>query len=1360
MVEELIAFLNFQFELEKKATKLVEGDTVTTVSRWGVNWRAYLTSLERLGVPVAKENRARLDRYKSLQSGPELHQDLINFQARLRQTLRDMTLDQRLPLDFLQRVFRRTNGLPVFIEPRALNSDLNPNNLAHLEFAHSYETETYELYILAIIRDLIIQKRIFQLAQTEGVFFLAEPETMAEAEIMVEPETTAEAETMAEADHAQTSLTEPETMTLADPAQSCPTAASSLDFSPRPELPELVEEPVATTLTLLKKARKLANLTAESPSPRPLAEESSAYSGLTDTPGQTDQVALSLAPIVEGQPVKLADQLAAAKAEPAKVDPDREELLSDPVGPQGGIILNFPANPAEPPAVYDRSGKDNFSDQPDASLEPGQATLDQAVFNFTDASSLELNPLKEPIEPDLSQTVNSLAAQSSSAQPTKTIISPLVEASSSEQEKPSRGSFLSRIIPKLKATIKTVLGKVSPDQEELPPAGHFPAPARVDLEEVGLSRPVKARSLEEPLATKPLEVDLASADLADNLKENLIVLTEDLIITDPLALNPEEPLSLDSLVAQSLEQTPEETFRPTPTETRDYLAETNSEMGATLAEDSPESSLETAASETAETASDEPLAQARPEPGLATEGLTAEADEPEPENSNPAYSGPDSEAIAKKFSDLAAYLTITLGKNRVWLAQEPHNHNSDGQTSVEGIEATDEPVPRLASLIAFAPDQLAKTEVRLEEALQEEAIQEEAIQEEDGVSASNQVVADTETANLLLAESDPDQTSLDLTNLDATAQADSDSLLNNNDLFINNIPLARELCLANQSSPEDATWPETPLPQAALVATSKLIDQLTEAQVEPATSEATESASGEEEYLAANKTESQAEEAAPDLSLTESALPEFALSDQAPAISPETTNQAFALPTDLTEIQPTLEATAQTDFISLELAAGEPADLAKEKAFEEPAEPAAETADLLADQALSALADAQSSLASPDWPALTAAPEPQPTWADYSDLEIINQSKPEFAAQVETGANWTDRGATPASLSTAESLPEEDLSLESLEEPLTPDESSLTLELNQYFQPESEPRTEPSLFDNLSKVDPQKALEAWQALVKKQSQSRATASKPTPVEPAPNPPVPAPAAAAGAENVAATDPNPAASMVFELRPEDIIVVPLSQLDLLPAEPDNSSPEPVRDKATFYFEPPQTTAELELAETPALKLNPSLERNLGLLTESPSTEELSEDLSEDLSVALSDEIRPTPDPVNPVDTTIETTVTSVTTFLAKQLNPAPPAEEALLLTDMLEPERADAPAPAAPTSALSAEPPLDSPVSLEPPAQFQPAESVAPSDQLEQFLEEEANLIFLPEGHLPIEVFLATIEHRWSQRLSMSARAYF
>jgi hypothetical protein len=177
MVEELIAFLNFNFELEKKNTKLVEGESVSIVSRWRVNWREYLQTLTSLGVDVNTENRAPLNRYNTLQSGPELYLDLVNFQSELRQTLVEVAQTQNLPLTFLNRVFRQTNGLPVYIDPIALNSDLNhhnidPDNIDSLKIAHSYESSTYGLFIMAILRDLILQKRIFHLSFSEGLFVL------------------------------------------------------------------------------------------------------------------------------------------------------------------------------------------------------------------------------------------------------------------------------------------------------------------------------------------------------------------------------------------------------------------------------------------------------------------------------------------------------------------------------------------------------------------------------------------------------------------------------------------------------------------------------------------------------------------------------------------------------------------------------------------------------------------------------------------------------------------------------------------------------------------------------------------------------------------------------------------------------------------------------------------------------------------------------------------------------------------------------------------------------------------------------------------------------------------------------------
>ncbi|MDR1922203.1 MAG: hypothetical protein LBS31_10760 [Candidatus Adiutrix sp.] len=170
MAKELIAFLNFKFEQKMVQIKSVSGDSVAQVSRFVINWREYQDVLEAMGLKASLEDRPLFQRYISHKPDEDFFKDLVAFQAELKSLLARVAQERTMPASFWKRVFRDTNGLPMIVEPDS-DGDLSPKKLAAMRFNYVFSADSYRLFILAEVRGLIINKRIFDLTLSAEGFF-------------------------------------------------------------------------------------------------------------------------------------------------------------------------------------------------------------------------------------------------------------------------------------------------------------------------------------------------------------------------------------------------------------------------------------------------------------------------------------------------------------------------------------------------------------------------------------------------------------------------------------------------------------------------------------------------------------------------------------------------------------------------------------------------------------------------------------------------------------------------------------------------------------------------------------------------------------------------------------------------------------------------------------------------------------------------------------------------------------------------------------------------------------------------------------------------------------------------------------
>jgi hypothetical protein len=177
MSNELTAFLNFVFEKKQAMTKVVEDDEISKALRWQLNWREYEAHLRSLGIKADSEERPSLLRYGNPQPDIKVLDDLMDFQATLRKIITNIVIEKKIPPAHYLRFFSEANGVSTFLPlPDTLTSDITPGNIGSLGLHYSYDASTYRIFMSAVIRDMIVDKTIFNLRiDNEGKFYLTSP---------------------------------------------------------------------------------------------------------------------------------------------------------------------------------------------------------------------------------------------------------------------------------------------------------------------------------------------------------------------------------------------------------------------------------------------------------------------------------------------------------------------------------------------------------------------------------------------------------------------------------------------------------------------------------------------------------------------------------------------------------------------------------------------------------------------------------------------------------------------------------------------------------------------------------------------------------------------------------------------------------------------------------------------------------------------------------------------------------------------------------------------------------------------------------------------------------------------------------
>ncbi|MDR1085526.1 MAG: hypothetical protein LBP22_11905 [Deltaproteobacteria bacterium] len=1203
MVEELVAFLNFNFELNQVSTKLVDGDHVSSVNRWRINWREYTDHLKNLGIATEEKNRSGLDRYATLQSGTELYNDLVNFQCSLKDSLTEITENKKVSRDFLQRIFRRTNGLPVYIDPISLNTDLCPDNIGDLRFAQTYETPTYGLFISAILRDLILKKQIFHLTRAGGGNFI---------------------------------------LRLKDDGFSFGLSGSYTSVSElKPGAAFEISQSLETELDLSWADMETDTGFKETSEPEPEPR-------LT---AQTQKPPMSLSsespdPLTSKDPDKLSD----TKEIKAPIDTTEDENIEacpDSFGrtlagqASDGSVSQEP-NSAKTGAEAEASGEAASEVRPETLNLPPEDRAENSDQNLNESSGIRTAERIGDRSANLCGLDNKV--QSSASRP-KILIDPLAEEGPAPElpELPAKTSFWGRLIPKVKAGVKSILAigrkPAEPPEEpdRLSPSILAQAISGVNS---GWSGHQKENSSQFP-------------------EENLIILTEDLIILEPTEDCSTDPDS--SFLSQAPKMAQTEAEESQVPHVGSGLAESDDLNSASLISDGLDI---------------EPSLKAQETENPVTEAQSADEKSVDLDGTLP---------VTGRFSELGAYLAVTLDR------PEDEAQIEADLEAAENTEADSEGNFVLAAakseLLQAGSDEIAPTD-ELEPTDPEVSFAQAASLEDDSVTQKSESSSPFQQAAL---DYEPGSGSESPDSLMKMAIAAVDSL-------------TAEARTTPEAQETDYAQALEVIPPADSIVASPIITEDSKSFLPDA-----EKSGFKDDYEAP-----QSPPAATGAVLAES--PEAYANSFPPADSLK--NLAVSAQAEISNTDFSFSASAssvsQPQFSSENTASSSAADETAEKPGpEDSTYPAPETA-------FEAVCEASGAETSQTQALETS--QVIMVSREVSTYEISAETYPAADGQTETGS---EAEAALIAQAIAREFIQEETAYQAEREDYpdtvetiasSADEFSLVLELDQFLdKPNQAKEAEPSLFDNLdTEVDSQAVVLAWEELVKKQNwtlpdqEAARSQDMNTALE---------------SQDVQATYNSPP---VFELKPEDIITFTLSNAEIIDPDFAHSA------AAASSGEPSGTPAELPLSSESSVEL-----KTLSFAIPQKVEDELNVALSDLIDDLSAEEIQPE---------------SGHQVLTARPLTPAPEEEPLLLVEQFLEPASPNPGAGLAVTDGLPVLPDVyGQPDTL----------SQSPQDISDEYEEEDLNgLLYLPEGFLPTEVFLATMEQRWSLKSPLMTKSAF
>ncbi|MEW6262943.1 MAG: CGNR zinc finger domain-containing protein [Thermodesulfobacteriota bacterium] len=164
MVNELLAFVNFKYKINKMTAKVLIGERIQEEERYALNWREYLNCLEGLDIEVNVETRPFFHRYQNPRPDTDFFHTFMIFQKELQEMLDDIIRTGTIPLAAWQTIFRESEKISEVVVPRTrIDQDVRPEDLTGIRFEKLVTADTYRAFLFGRLRDLIISRQVFRL---------------------------------------------------------------------------------------------------------------------------------------------------------------------------------------------------------------------------------------------------------------------------------------------------------------------------------------------------------------------------------------------------------------------------------------------------------------------------------------------------------------------------------------------------------------------------------------------------------------------------------------------------------------------------------------------------------------------------------------------------------------------------------------------------------------------------------------------------------------------------------------------------------------------------------------------------------------------------------------------------------------------------------------------------------------------------------------------------------------------------------------------------------------------------------------------------------------------------------------------
>jgi hypothetical protein len=161
---EILAFINFKFEIRETSTKVIIADRIQDEKRYTLNWKDYTTYLDKKGVRINLSMRSFLAKYAIPRTNTDIFNDLIGFQKELIELIDFICINGRIPYESWIMIFREAEKAREIILPgRQVNSDVSEKDLLDMEFNKELSAESYRSFLFGQLRNLIVRRLVFRI---------------------------------------------------------------------------------------------------------------------------------------------------------------------------------------------------------------------------------------------------------------------------------------------------------------------------------------------------------------------------------------------------------------------------------------------------------------------------------------------------------------------------------------------------------------------------------------------------------------------------------------------------------------------------------------------------------------------------------------------------------------------------------------------------------------------------------------------------------------------------------------------------------------------------------------------------------------------------------------------------------------------------------------------------------------------------------------------------------------------------------------------------------------------------------------------------------------------------------------------